>query len=143
MDKKFIIATITGAIVFFLLGWLIHGMMLMDYYSNNSTTYEGLIRNPPLLIGLFLGGLCWAALLAYIFTRFANVNTFSRGFTIALIIGLLATASHNLFIYSSMYLYKASLMAVDIVVNALMHGIIGGVMGWAIGMTDRTKTATT
>ena len=61
MDKKIITAAIVGAIVSFLLGWLIYGFLLMDYYTEYSVRYEGLMKDPPEL---------WA----YFATPFPNVD---------------------------------------------------------------------
>ena len=64
MDKKIITAAIVGAIVSFLLGWLIYGFLLMDYYTAYSVKYEGLMKDPPEFWAYFANGLCWSYLLA-------------------------------------------------------------------------------
>ncbi|MBK7856274.1 MAG: hypothetical protein IPJ79_16525 [Bacteroidetes bacterium] len=46
MNKKVIAAAIAGAITTFMLGWLIYGMLLMDFMEANTVKYEGLMLNP-------------------------------------------------------------------------------------------------
>ncbi|MGE0590592.1 MAG: hypothetical protein AB7O48_18570, partial [Cyclobacteriaceae bacterium] len=42
--KKRIMATLAGFVVFFLLGWLIYGMLMMDFYMSNAGTATGVQR---------------------------------------------------------------------------------------------------
>ena len=42
--KKRILATLVGFVVFFLLGWLFYGFLLMDFYAVNSGTATNAMR---------------------------------------------------------------------------------------------------
>ncbi|MBL7843133.1 MAG: hypothetical protein JNK44_04650 [Cyclobacteriaceae bacterium] len=42
--KKRILATLAGFVVFFLLGWLFYGILLMDFNAANSGTASGVMR---------------------------------------------------------------------------------------------------
>ena len=80
MNTKLLLAALIGAIVAFFLGWLVWGILLMDYYNAYTTQYEGLMRNPPVLWALFLSQLAWTFMFAYIFDKWANITTFKSGF---------------------------------------------------------------
>ena len=76
MDKKILTSALAGAIASFLIGWLVFGIALHGYYMENSKPYEGLMKKMPVLWGIFAGGLIWSWLLAYIFNKWAHINTF-------------------------------------------------------------------
>src|SRR5512143_586689 len=42
--NKFLIGGIIGGIAFFLLGWLVWGMLLMDFMTNNAGTATGVMK---------------------------------------------------------------------------------------------------
>lgn len=50
MNSKFIIASVAGGIASFLLGWLIYGILLMDFMKANSMYYANLMKEPPNMI---------------------------------------------------------------------------------------------
>lgn len=53
MNKKLLHATLAGGILFFLLGCLVYGVLLMDFYEANTKVYEGLNKEMPDLLLLF------------------------------------------------------------------------------------------
>ena len=74
MNTKLILATLAGGILYFLLGWLIYGVLLMDFSMANTTQYAGLMKDMPDLLVLFLGNLSFALLMAWIFQKWANIS---------------------------------------------------------------------
>jgi hypothetical protein len=132
MSTKSIIAAIVGAIVAFLAGWVIWGMLLMDFYQAHTTQYEGLYKEPMNLAGIFVSQLAWGFLLAYLLEKM-SVNTFAGGFLHGAIIFFLITLAFDVFMYSSMNLMDTTIIAVDVIVNAIFGGIIGGVIAMMLG----------
>lgn len=133
MNKKVIAAAIAGAITTFMLGWLIYGMLLMDFMEANTVKYEGLMLNPPKLGVLFASHLVYALLFAWLFDKWINCRNFASGFTNGLIIAGLVVISIDLGFYAFMNLYNTTMMAVDIVVNSLIWAIAAGVIGFVLG----------
>ena len=80
-SKKRIMATLAGFVVFFLLGWLLYGMLLMDFFMNNAGSATGVMRADTEMVwwALILGNVFQAYLLVYILGKWANVTSFSAG----------------------------------------------------------------
>ena len=132
MNTKTLLGALLAGVLAFFLGWLIFGMLLMDYYISNMTQYSGLIKNPPVMLPIAVANLVWGLLLSFIF-NLGGINTPGKGFTTGLIIGLLMTLGFDLFMYAQFNLYNVQVLAVDVVTNAIFAGVIGVVLGWWFG----------
>lgn len=133
--KKRILATLAGFVVFFLLGWLFYGILLMDFNAANSGTASGVMREETEMVwwALILGNLFQAYLIVYIFGKWANITTFSGGFSAGLIIGLILGFAVNLSWYGTMNITNLTAALVDPFVSGVMMAITGGVIGWVLG----------
>jgi len=139
MNPKVTIATIAGGVAYFLLGWLIYGILLMDFYTANTIQYPGLWKEMPNLLLMFISNLLGAFLLAFIFHRWAGIKTFLGGLTGGLILGLILSLMWDLYFLSSMNLYSLTLVLVDVIVGTIFTGIIGGLIGWILGFGKKDK----
>ena len=133
--KNRLLATLVGFIVLFLLGWLIYGMLLMDFYGNNSGSASGVMRADDEMIwwALILGNLFQAYLLVYIFGNWANITTFSDGLKAGAIIGLIMGLAVNFTMYGTSNIMNMTSTFVDPFVSAVMMSITGGVVGFMLG----------
>ena len=141
MNSKLIIATIAGGVAYFLLGWLIYGILLMDFFIANSIQYEGLWKEMPNLVLMFISNLLGAFLLAFIFHTWAGIKTFLGGLTGGLILGLIMSLMWDLYFLASMNLYSVTLVVVDVLVGTLFTGIIGALIGWILGFGKKGEVA--
>ena len=123
--KNRLLATLVGFIVLFLLGWLIYGMLLMDFYGNNSGSASGVMRADDEMIwwALILGNLFQAYLLVYIFGNWANITTFSDGLKAGAIIGLIMGLAVNFTMYGTSNIMNMTSTFVDPFVSAVMMSI--------------------
>jgi hypothetical protein len=141
MNTKTIIAALVGAVVAFLLGWLVWGILLMDYFRENTYQYEGLMvaEEEFKLWAIFIHNLCNAFLLAWVFTR-SNVRTLAGGFQNGAIINFLVSLGFAMMFYSMMNWYKGpAVIAVNVIVNTIFGGVVGAVIAMILGR--ETKTA--
>ncbi len=129
MNAKTIIAGIAAAVVTFLLGWLVFGMLLMDFYKNNSIQYAGLMKDPPAIWAIAAGNLCWGLMMAYIL-KLAGANSAAKGAVIGLITFGLAIAGFDAMIYAQTNWMAARVLAVDVAVSAVFGAISGAVVGF-------------
>jgi hypothetical protein len=137
MNVRILVATLGGAVLNFLLGWLVYGILLMDFFTNNMTHYDGLMKEMPNVFLIFLANLFMAFLYAFIFDRWANIRTFAKGFVGGIIISSMISISMDLYFLSSMNLYNGTSVVVDILVAILFGGIVGGLIGWILGYGGR------
>lgn len=133
--KKRILATLVGFVVFFLLGWLFYGFLLMDFYATNSGTATNVMRAETDMVwwALILGNLFQAYFLVYIFGKWANITTFGGGFSAGLIIGLILGFAFNLSMYGTMNISNLTITLIDPFVSGIMMAITGGAIGWMLG----------
>lgn len=133
--KKRLLATLAGFVVFFLLGWLLYGMVLMDFFNSNQGTATGVMRAETEMVwwALVVGNLLQAYLLVYIFGNWANITTFGGGFKSGLIIGLIIGYGVDLTMYGTTNIMNLTGALVDPLVIGVMMGATGGVIGVVLG----------
>lgn len=133
---KMLISGIAGGIVAFFAGWLIYGMLLMDFMAENSGTATGVMRPEAEMVwwALILGNICTGILYSYIFNRWANISTLSAGLSAGAVIGLIMGASFDLTMYGTSNILAMKAIWVDIAASAVLGAIVGAVVGWVNGM---------
>jgi hypothetical protein len=131
--KKLLMGGITGGVLFFLLGWVIYGMLLMNFMNDHPGTAGNIARPEPDFLYLIIGNLAMGFLMAYIFIK-ANVNSLGNGFITAAIIGLLMAVGYDCVIYATSTVLSKTGMAVDVAASTAMSAIVGAVVGAVVGM---------
>ncbi len=136
---KFLVASLLGAVVAFLAGWLIYGILLRDMMSKAMTAAAAAVNKAePNIAGLFVSNLMYAILIAYIFENWAKIRTFMGGAIGGGIIGLLIAASMDISFWSMLNMYQdASVIFFDVAANTVLSAITGGVIGWYLGFNRK------
>lgn len=132
--KKFAIGTLVGGIAFFLLGWLMYGMLFMNYFQANAGSATGVSKEAMDMWALFLGNLAMAALFTLIFLRWAGVSTFVGGLKAGAVIGLLIALGYDLTMFGTTNIMTLGGVMMDVVVYTVMSAIAGGLIGLVLGM---------
>lgn len=133
--KKRIVATLAGFVVFFFMGWLLYGMLLMDFFMSNAGSATGVYRGDDEMVwwALVLGNLLQAYLLVYIFGKWGSINTFGSGLQAGAVIGLILGLAVDLTLYGTSNISNLTATLVDPLVLAVMMGATGGVIGLVLG----------
>lgn len=133
---KMLISGIAGGIAAFFAGWLIYGMLLMEFMAQNSGSATGVMRADADMVwwALVAGNLLTGILYSYIFNRWANINTLSAGLSAGAIIGLIMGAAFDLTMYGTSNIMALKGIWVDIAASAVMGAITGAVVGWVNGI---------
>lgn len=142
MKKSTILGTIVGGIAFFLLGWLIYGFLLKDVMAESDDM--GFMRTEENMVwwALVLSQFVWAYLLTWIFEA-KNVSGAIPGLTTGLFLGLVISAAYDLGMYSMSNIYPDTrAMAMDIVINVIMTGLVGLIIGLVIGKSEAPAAKT-
>lgn len=117
--KKLFLGGITGGVLFFFLGWLIYGILLMDFMNNNPGT-AGIVGRPePDFLYLAIGNLSMGFMMAYVFIR-ANVNTLAGGLVMGGIVGLLLAVGFDSMMYATTTVMSKKAMAADVAGSTVM-----------------------
>lgn len=135
MNLRVLVAAVVGAIVMFLLGYLIFGLALASFIQANTIQYPGLMKEPmPDMLPLVLSNFAFAWLYAFIFDQWAGVRTFIGGALAGITIAIPLALAIDLQYLAFMNIYKSiTVIFVDVAAIAVMNGITGGVMGFIIG----------
>jgi magnesium-transporting ATPase (P-type) len=136
MKIRVLMATIAGALVIFILGYLIYGILLASYLKENMIQYDGLNKAPTLdFVPLILSNVVKAFLLTFVFEYWARIRTFGAGLRGGAIIMFLVSLSTDLSFLGYMNLFRGfTPVIVDVLAEtvrvALAGGAIAAVLGW-------------
>lgn len=139
MLTRVLAATVAGGITFFILGFIIYGLILDTMVMKpNMITYAGLMNETPVWVPLVLANMVNAFLLAYIFDKWATIRTFIGGLKGGATVMFLIALAMQLFFAAFMNLSKNYMPAVaDILGSTVMGAIGGGVIGHVLGMMNK------
>lgn len=134
MQTKVIIAGIIAGVLSFLLGWVLWGMLLMDYYASNMLTYEGMEKDPMNMAAMVVSQLSSGLLLAYILGNAAGTMHWKRGATMGLYIGFFMSLMMATYFLAMFNWYaNNTVVVVDILINTAFTAVLGAVVGWYLG----------
>lgn len=132
-NSKFVVATLAGGFAYFILGFLVYAIALEGFYSTHAGSATGVAKMEMQYWPLVLGNLSHAALLAYVFLKWAGIKTFNAGFSAGITIGFFISLGFNMVQYDTANIMDLTGSIVDVIVYATMTGIVGGIVGWVIG----------
>ena len=134
-NNKILLAGLVGAVVAFLLGFIVYGNVLTDFFMENSGSASGVMRGDDEMqwIPMILGHITWGLLFAVI-----NITTFATGAKAGALLGFLIGASFDLIQLGSTHIPNLTGVIVDIIVMTIISAIVGGVVGWFLGRNKTT-----
>lgn len=137
MNTKTLISGLAGGIVIFLAGYLIYGLIMMNYFMSNMVSYPGLMKEPMELWAMAVGNIILGILLAYIL-NLAGIVSATRGATTGAIVLFLIGLSINLIMFAQMNLSPLQVSIVDSICMAIMGALAGSVIGWLLGRPSKS-----
>lgn len=132
--QKFIIGTLTGGVLYFFLGFVVYALLLEDFYAAHTGSATGVMKTEMEFWPLLLGNFSQAALLTYVFLKWANIKNFGEGLTGGATIGFLMTLGFNMISYDTTNISDLTASITDVFVYTTITGIVGGVIGAVLGM---------
>lgn len=134
---KILLAALAGTITYFLVGWLVFEGLLGRYMSANTTQIEGFKKSQEesSMALLLVSCAAYALLLAIVMGKWADVHTFREGVILGAVMGILIAVMTDTYWFSSSHFYNgpAPLLA-DVAAAELTVGVMGGVIGWVLGL---------
>lgn len=135
--NKFLIGGIIGGIAYFLIGWVVWGLLLMDFMNEHTTAAgKAVMRGEENMIwwAVIVANLIWGFLLSYVLVK-SNVSSAGGGASTGAVLGLLTSAGINCFNYAFMDISVGySAIAVDIAASTIVSAVVGAIVGWFLGM---------
>lgn len=132
MNTKTLISGLAGGVVIFLAGYVVYGIIMMNYFMSNMVTYPGLMKDPMELWAMAIGNIVLGILLALIL-NLGGIVSATRGATIGALVFFLIGLGVNLMMYAQMNLTPLQVGFVDSVCMALLGALAGAVIGWMMG----------
>lgn len=134
MNNKTLLGALAGGVAFFFLGWLMYGMLLSSYMETHMNQCAVLKMEEMRWWALISSNLLWAYFLAQVFA-WTGTATPMGGVQKGALLGLLTSLSFDLSMYSMSTMFSdVSAMGVDVAVSTLMSAIVGGIIGFVMGM---------
>ncbi len=139
MLSRLLAATVAGGITFFMLGFVIYGLILeTTVMKPNMNTYAGLMNETPVWVPLVLANMTSAFLLAFIFDKWAGIRTFVGGMQGGAIVWFLTSLGFQLMFLAFMNLSKNYIPPIaDVLGSTVMGAIGGGVIAQVLGMMNK------
>ena len=142
MNNKVLMGGLAAGVVFFLLGWLLYGMLLMDTMANYAgPAYEAASRGADVdMLWLIIGNLAMGLFLAMV-CGWAGSTSAGSGAGTGFWFGLLLGIGMDGMLLGTTNLMTVTGMVIDVLVFTLMCVVAGAVAGMVMGMSGRTATA--
>jgi uncharacterized membrane protein (DUF485 family) len=133
--KQNLLATLAGTLTMFILGYLIWGIALMDYYAAHTIT--DVMRQEPDFGILIVSHIIGAFALSTIYSKWAGGNYGAgSGFSFGIWIGVFAGISYSLLWYATSTMMDLTGHLTDAVVNLVFFALIGTVIGFTYKATS-------
>lgn len=125
MNMKILRGTVFGGIAYFLLGWLVWGILMMDFYTANMNQCTSRPDGEMIWWAIIVSNFTFALLLSLIL-NWSGAKGFIDGLKTGAIFGFLMGLSLDLSFYSMSTMFNnVTAIAVDVVVNTVAMAIIG------------------
>ena len=132
--NKILLGGITGGVTFLLLGWLVYGILLMDYMTANYNQCAMRPMEEMIWWAMILSNLAYGFLLSIVFS-WSNTTGMMAGAKVAAIIGLLFAVSIDSGFYAMSSMFSnLTAVFVDIIAYTVMTAIGGAIVAWVMGM---------
>jgi hypothetical protein len=135
---KILRGTIFGGIFYFLLGWLVYGVLLMSYYTSHSnqclTKPQGEMIWWSMIVSTLL-----ASLFLTLILNWSKAGKMVDGLLKGVVFGALFAAMNDFSFWSMTTMFSSF---VPVVIDIVVSGVVFGLTGMVIVLTwGRNKTA--
>ncbi|MDP3643751.1 MAG: hypothetical protein Q8S54_11240 [Bacteroidota bacterium] len=128
MNMKILKGTVIGGIVYFLLGWLVYGILLADFSLANYNQCANRPQADMIWWAMILSNLVYALFLT-LMLKWSGASGWMDGLKTGALFGLLFGVTIDLSFYSMTTMFNSiGGMVVDMVVTTVMAAIIGTVI---------------
>jgi hypothetical protein len=125
---KILRGTVFGAIVYFLIGWLIYGILLMDFFSTGMNQCANRPMGEMIWWAMIVSNLAVALLLTLIL-YWKKARGILAGLITGAIFGVLFTTTIDFSFWSMSTIYSGiSTILAEIAVSAFIYGVVGMVI---------------
>ena len=122
---KILRGTVAGGIVFFLLGWMVYGVLLINYMTANMNQCAARPMGEMVWWAMIVSSLLTGLLLTMVL-KWARAKAIVDGLKTGAVFGVLLASSMDLGFWAMSKLYNNfTMLVVDVVVYTLMMSVVG------------------
>lgn len=138
--KQNVLATLAGFVVMFVLGYVIWGLALTDFFAGHTT--NNIMKEPPIMGFIALGNLIGAFALSSLYGKWARgIHSAKEGFQFGAWIGVFVGLGMGLLQYGVMEMMDMTGYMVEAVIDIIFYGIIGAVIAIVYKATAAKKAS--
>ena len=127
--KQWVVGTIGGGVVVYVLGYIIFDTLLGDFYAANGGSATGVMRDPQIMWAVAVGALAYAALILYALkAHVASPNAISA-MKVGATVGFLLWLCADFTLYGITNMSNLTTTIVDPLAELVRGGITGAVLG--------------
>ena len=135
MNNKFLLGGLAGAVVSFLLGMVIYGMLMGDYMNANMMSGLGRSEDSMIMWAMIVGNIGFGLTSSLVIGKWAGSRTFMSGLQNGALFGIVSCLGYEFMMYGWSNMYNnMNVMFADFAISAVMSAITGGVVAWVWGM---------
>ena len=146
MLVRILVAALAGALVFFLGGWVIYGILLRSYFDSTMTpAAKSVMNTDPSFAPLIVAEIVFGIFFAFVFDYWASIRTLVGGIKAGAIMMFLLSLGWDL---QMMAFFKDmhtgspwSPMIVDILAATVLGVLAGGTIGAVLGLMRSNERA--
>lgn len=137
LRNKVLIGGLVGGVVFFLLGWLLYGILLKDYMATTMNNCAMLPMEEMIWWAIIVSNFAYGFFIAVMIGRTKSYGL-AGGALLGATIGLLVTTAMDMSFYSMSTVFpNLTAVLVDIMINTFYTAVGGGVIGLVMGMGNK------
>jgi hypothetical protein len=127
--NRFVLATVAGGIVLFLVGGLIYAVLAASFFEANQGSAVGVMRESPDFVHLALGQLVYGALLTVVIGKWAGQSGAAAGLRLGAVFGALLGFAMDLTMFGVTNISNITATLVDPFFVMIQMGTGGAVVG--------------
>jgi uncharacterized membrane protein len=127
--KQWVVGTIAGGIVLFVLGYVFFDLLLGDFYAANSGSATGVMREAPVFWAVGVGAIAYTVLVLYALRSQGASVSVATGMKTGAIVGCLIWLCADFTLYGITNMSNLTVTIVDPLVEIVRGGIMGAVLG--------------
>ena len=135
MNTKCLVASVAGAVVLFVGGYVLYELVLGGFMSANMGSATGVMKESPDFLWIAVGQLASGGVLATVL-GWAGATDAAGGAKAGAKIGALLSVAFGFVMLGAMNISTLTWTVVDVVVTAVLWGAAGAVVGIMLGRGD-------
>ena len=134
MNTNTLIAAVIGGLTLFVTGFIIYVLLLADFFAID------VAQDPPSLLPIVLGEICFGFLLAWVFGR-TGTSSVGDGARDGAIIGFVIALAYGLILFGATTIADLPYYLSEAVAWAVRYAVAGAAIGWWYGRSAKDSTS--